>query len=252
MTRQQISNHASTHLPEGSDPLPSSSGGGIQFNSGTYGADNTGDYLYVETNVSATPGPNGYGQEFIDSSGNGIHILTSNEEDGNLNGLLIEDVTGVGIQIFARSPDFSNGIDAQVKPNASGGGSATIGTTPTGVGSAAWFAQVGAQAGNTTQKTAWANVASVGQGNGHGVGVVISTQESTDGVGDVGVFLNGVKGTASAASLVVYQRGANTTPVGELFRVKSDGTVVMAMLPTSAGGLPSGALWNNGGVVNIV
>jgi hypothetical protein len=39
---------------------------------------------------------------------------------------------------------------------------------------------------------------------------------------------------------------------GDLFAVQNDGVVIMAGLPTSSAGLPSGALWNNSNVVNII
>jgi hypothetical protein len=34
--------------------------------------------------------------------------------------------------------------------------------------------------------------------------------------------------------------------------VRDDGVIIMANLPTSSAGLPTGALWNNSGVINIV
>ena len=37
-----------------------------------------------------------------------------------------------------------------------------------------------------------------------------------------------------------------------LLYVRNDGVVLMNNLPTSSAGLPSGALWNNSGVINIV
>ena len=36
------------------------------------------------------------------------------------------------------------------------------------------------------------------------------------------------------------------------FEVRDDGVIIMASLPTSSAGLPTGALWNNSGVLNIV
>jgi hypothetical protein len=34
-------------------------------------------------------------------------------------------------------------------------------------------------------------------------------------------------------------------------RVRDDGVIIMAGLPTSSSGLPTGALWNNSGVLNV-
>jgi len=43
----------------------------------------------------------------------------------------------------------------------------------------------------------------------------------------------------------------NATPANQELRINA-GLILMAHLPTSSAGLPSGALWNNGGVLNIV
>jgi hypothetical protein len=56
------------------------------------------------------------------------------------------------------------------------------------------------------------------------------------------------EGTGSGtSSLKIEDSGA-----ASLFEVRDDGVVIAANLPTSSAGLPTGALWNNSGVINIV
>ncbi len=63
--------HAGQHAPDGSDPIP----GLDRFI--RYDFENVGDWLYVETTEDAGSGPNGWGQEFIDSGGSGFHFDTT-------------------------------------------------------------------------------------------------------------------------------------------------------------------------------
>jgi len=56
-----------------------------------------------------------------------------------------------------------------------------------------------------------------------------------------------------------HQSGANslaflctTSAATHIFEVRNDHNVVIPLMPTSSAGLPSGALWNNLGLVNIV
>jgi hypothetical protein len=55
-------------------------------------------------------------------------------------------------------------------------------------------------------------------------------------------------GTGSGTSSLQCEDSAGTATL----EVRDDGVVIMAGLPTSATGLPTGALWNNSGVINIV
>jgi len=55
-------------------------------------------------------------------------------------------------------------------------------------------------------------------------------------------------GTTSGTSSLQCEDSAGTATL----EVRDDGVVIMAGLPTSATGLPTGALWNNSGVINIV
>ena len=61
------------------------------------------------------------------------------------------------------------------------------------------------------------------------------------------VHVTGVDSTSSNYALKVDNSGGTA-----LMYVRNDGVVLMNNLPTSSAGLPSGALWNNSGVINIV
>ncbi len=54
-----------------------------------YDFENVGDWLYVETTEDAGSGPNGWGQEFVDSGGSGFHFDTTGyyqvDADGRFN-----------------------------------------------------------------------------------------------------------------------------------------------------------------------
>jgi hypothetical protein len=56
----------------------------------------------------------------------------------------------------------------------------------------------------------------------------------------------GCKGTTQ--SFWFYNHGTTNTPL----EIDSSDNIIMANLPTSSAGLPTGALWNNSGVINIV
>jgi len=55
-------------------------------------------------------------------------------------------------------------------------------------------------------------------------------------------------GATSATTSLLIQNSASATAL----QVRDDRVVIMPGLPTSAAGLPAGALWNNAGVLNIV
>jgi hypothetical protein len=55
-------------------------------------------------------------------------------------------------------------------------------------------------------------------------------------------------GTGSGTSSLVAENSAGTVGL----EVRDDLVVVMPNLPTSSAGLPTGGLWNNSGVINIV
>lgn len=60
----------------------------------------------------------------------------------------------------------------------------------------------------------------------------------------------GIKGsgtTSATASLIVQNSGGN-----EALKVRDDRVIIMSGMPTSALGLPSGALWNDSGTIKIV
>jgi len=59
--------------------------------------------------------------------------------------------------------------------------------------------------------------------------------------------VRGIDATSSNFALKVE----NSTPTN-LFSVRNDGVVIANNLPTSAAGLPAGAIWRNGNVLNIV
>ncbi len=77
-------------------------------------------------------------------------------------------------------------------------------------------------------------------------------------LGDSAFVQYGVNASATAAGVyfnIFNQagRGFSITRGGVIdFELTTAGVPVFRSMPTSAAGLPSGALWNNGGVVNIV
>jgi len=92
-------------------------------------------------------------------------------------------------------------------------------------------------------------------------------------IGDrIGIGVAGVGGASAGggntgmtdtvdASLHIYGEGATSatsslkiedSASAALFEVRDDGVVIAANLPTSSAGLPTGAIWNNSGVLNIV
>jgi hypothetical protein len=54
-------------------------------------------------------------------------------------------------------------------------------------------------------------------------------------------------GSTSATTSLLVQNSSGTASL----QVRDDRVVIMAGLPTSASGLPTGALWNNSGVLNV-
>ena len=49
-----------------------------------------------------------------------------------------------------------------------------------------------------------------------------------------------------------YALKVDNSASSPLFYVRNDGVILANNLPTSASGLPSGAIWNNGGILNII
>jgi len=69
--------------------------------------------------------------------------------------------------------------------------------------------------------------------------------------------------SASAANTMLHVKGSGTTSAttallvqnsagSDALQVRDDRVIIMAGMPTSATGLPAGALWNNSGIINIV
>jgi hypothetical protein len=56
------------------------------------------------------------------------------------------------------------------------------------------------------------------------------------------------KGSTSATTALLVENSSGT----DSLEVRDDNVIIMANLPTSSAGLPTGALWNNSGVINIV
>ena len=54
------------------------------------------------------------------------------------------------------------------------------------------------------------------------------------------------------SSSAFYSMVSQNTSGNYILRLRNDGVVLMETLPTSSVGLPSGAIWNNAGVLNIV
>ena len=61
------------------------------------------------------------------------------------------------------------------------------------------------------------------------------------------IHSKGTDTTSSNFALLLQNSAANN-----LFYVRNDGVVIANNLPTSATGLPAGAIWRNGNVLNIV
>jgi hypothetical protein len=55
-------------------------------------------------------------------------------------------------------------------------------------------------------------------------------------------------GATSATTALLIQNSASA----ESFKVRDDGVIICARMPTSSAGLPSGALWSDGGTIKIV
>jgi hypothetical protein len=55
-------------------------------------------------------------------------------------------------------------------------------------------------------------------------------------------------GTTSATTALLVQNSAGSNAL----QIRDDRVVIMEGIPTSSAGLPSGAIWNNSGVINIV
>jgi len=80
---------------------------------------------------------------------------------------------------------------------------------------------------------------------------LIATMTSTElQVGTISGARLAVKGsgTTSATTALLVQNSAGTNAL----QVRDDRVIIMAGIPTSAAGLPAGALWNNSGIINIV
>jgi hypothetical protein len=60
-------------------------------------------------------------------------------------------------------------------------------------------------------------------------------------------FIKGSGSTFATNSLLVQNSAGN-----DALQVRDDRVIIMVGIPTSAAGLPSGAIWNNSGVINIV
>lgn len=95
-----------TFAPFLSGDAASGEGGGLQFNSGTYGPNNFGDWLKVTVDGSA---PGGFGMEFVSTGGGGLNFTT--DDDGPLElkangdgGIEIES-NGDGDLIFRQTGD---------------------------------------------------------------------------------------------------------------------------------------------------
>jgi hypothetical protein len=70
----------------------------------------------------------------------------------------------------------------------------------------------------------------------------------------VGVYATGARlhiqgsGSTDTSTALLVQNSLGT----EALEVRDDSVIIMANLPTSSAGLPTGAIWNNSGVINIV
>lgn len=88
-------------------------------------------------------------------------------------------------------------------------------------------------------------------GTGFGSGTL--TIGATAPVGTEDISLQGetlVRGLGSTSATTAFLV-ENSTGTDSL-EIRDDNVIIMANLPTSSAGLPTGALWNNSGVINIV
>ena len=84
--------------------------------------------------------------------------------------------------------------------------------------------------------------------NGFAIGNSLSKlQIGGNFVPDARVHIKGLGSTSATTSLLVQNSGGNTA-----LQVRDDRVIVMPGLPISPAGLPSGALWNNFGILSIV
>jgi hypothetical protein len=86
-------------------------------------------------------------------------------------------------------------------------------------------------------------------GTGNTTGASISLYGGTN-VGQAGNLYLSTGGAAGVGDLII--RNTNGAGFTEHMRVKHDGRINMANLPTSSSGLSAGDLWNDGGIVKIV
>lgn len=122
MSKQPISLHASTHLPDGSDPL-----GGIFFD-----FDNEGGWLFVQSNDSTDMGYGDLGILLADTTSAGISLIA--RDSGNTKqGVLFMTPDLVQMSISSGGPKFSlnrstGNIEAQKALNLTGMTGATAAT----------------------------------------------------------------------------------------------------------------------------
>ncbi len=98
----------------------------------------------------------------------------------------------------------------------------------------------------------------------HGVGLAMAASlTSSPGADRLFVVPDGVGINKSSVSAELHIKGSGTTSAtyalkiddssdNTLLYVRDDGVVMMEGLPTASAGLPTGALWSNAGVINIV
>lgn len=93
-------------------------------------------------------------------------------------------------------------------------------------------------------------------GEGDGGAVIITAGDGGEGAGDDGGVINliagnavsGANGNGGSINLIV----GTDVGSGVAGYVNAGGRVTMAALPTSAAGLPSGAIWSNLGILTVV
>lgn len=238
-----------------------SAGSGYQFNSGTYGADNVGDWSLIEyTGV--------VGQQFTETNPTPYDPTSFSMGISSSLGVLVVGQPGLSGAAFTVANYNTGGgfgmlSDSGTLANAAGGNYVAYDASSfSGTGSATGFeAGVGTDTGSCVGFACGSLAGTTGgTGNGQAVGAAITAKSQAGPV--IGVNIQAgdptsytTTGTVSILKCTNIVSGSPGTTYFEVVRPTTgnhQATVFCRSLPTSSTGLASGALWNNGGVVNVV
>lgn len=223
-----------------------SGSGGYQFNSGTYGADNVGDFSLIEYTGTSTDffsGTTGSAAPANLTSENevslaitttaGMLLTASHDTDWNTGNAVLT------IQQYNLTGDFGAFTMQIYAKDTSTGGTQAVTT-------------IDATAeGNTTSLVECLIGSATNSGSGNAIGVEgLGYNRAGGATGtEIGGLFQVGGGQTGSRSLAIW---CTNTTGSTTFAVRREGTLLAPLLPTSSTGLPSGAIWNNGGVLNVV